>query len=52
MIAAMNSNMVVNMIDDALLSAYRSLNVSLVNQLLRNTNVTVTLQWTQETVAV
>ena len=37
-----------NSIDDALQSADRSLNVSLVNQLLRNNDVTVTLQWPQE----
>ena len=35
-----------------MLSAYRSLNVSMVNELLRNNNVTVTLQWPQEAGAV
>ena len=35
-------------IDDALQSADHSLNVSLVNHLLRNNNVIVTLQWPRE----
>ena len=44
--------MVANMIDDALLSVYHFLNVSLVNQLSRNNNVTVTLRWSREPGAV
>ena len=36
-------------IDDILQSADHSLNVSMVNHLLRNNNVTVLLQWPRET---
>ena len=50
----MNTVTVVNVIisDDTLLSIYRSLNISLVNQFLRNNDVTVTLQWSREAGAV
>ena len=55
MIAAMNIILWDNksiIIDDGLLSVHGSLNVSLVNQLLRNNNITVTLQWPREAGAV
>ena len=40
------------MIDGTLQSAHRFLNVTLKNELLRNNNVTVTLQWPQEAGAI
>ena len=42
----------INSIDDILRSMDRSLNVTMVNQLLRSDNVTVTLQWPREPGAV
>ena len=43
---------IINFIDDVLHSMDRSLNVTMVNQLLRSDDVTVTLQWPREPGAV
>ena len=43
---------VINSIEDVLRSMDHSLNVTMVNQLLRSDDVTVTLQWPQEAGAV
>ena len=45
-------NFIPNFIDDILSSVDRSLNVTMVNQLLRSDDVTVTLQWLREPGAV
>ena len=47
-----NNNIITNFIDDALGSMDLSLNVTMVNQLLRSDDVTITLQWPREPGAV
>ena len=48
----MVDNYIIYNIDDVLRSTDRSLNVTMVNQLLRSDDVTVTLQWPREPGAV